>query len=128
VALVKSACDSVLPAHGEVKIAARWLHDLINELPKNLAPRTIELPAVENLMKHDRASGYLHVAHAGSFPVPLECDNYAVLVNALPGFDAAFESVLPNVREYVVVGLKTSVDRLEIAETCVSHGYRFLKT
>jgi hypothetical protein len=126
--LIELARDRVLFAHAEIEIATRWLNDLIHELPEDFPPRAIELFAVENLVKHDRASGHLNVAHAVALPVPLKCDNYAVLVYALLRLDAAFKSVLPNVRKHIPVGLKVSVDRLEIAQTCVSHGYRFLKT
>jgi hypothetical protein len=35
---------------------------------------------------------------------------------------------LPNMREDVPVGLEMPVDRLEIAQTRVAHGYFFLNT
>jgi hypothetical protein len=127
VALVEPECDCVFP-HTQIEIAARGFHDLTHELLEDPPASAIELTAVENLMKHDRASGHLHAAHAGSFPVPLECDNYAVLEDALVRLDAVFESVLPNVRESVPMRLEMPVDRTEVTETRVSHGYRFRKT
>lgn len=121
VALVESAGDRVLLAHTEVEIAARWLHYLRDELPEDPPARAVELLAVENLVKHDRASGHLHAADAGAFFVLLVNDDDAVLVNAMVCLDAAFECVLPNVREHIPVGLEMPIDRFEIAETRVSH-------
>jgi len=121
VAFVESANDCVLTAHGKVKIAARCPHDFVHELPEDPAARTIELISVKNLVQHDRASGHLHVSHAGTFPVLLVCDDHAVLVDALPRCDLALELVLPNVRKHVPVRSEMPVDRLKIVETCVSH-------
>jgi hypothetical protein len=61
--------------------------------------RTIELIAVKNLVKHDRASGHLNVAYAGAFPVLLVGDDDAVLIDALVRLDPVLECILPNVRE-----------------------------
>lgn len=79
-------------------------------------------------MKHDRACGHMHVAYASAFPVLLVGDHHSVLVDALPRLDTTLQSVLPDVGEYIAVGLKMPVDRVEVTETRVSHGYRFLKT
>lgn len=127
VALIKSARDLVFPPHAQVQIAASGLHDFIHEFPKNSPARAAELVAVENLMKHDRASGHIDVAHASAFPVLLVCDNNTVLVDALVPLDAALQRVPPNVREHVPVGLKMPVDRLEIAQTRVAHGLLLLE-
>lgn len=127
-AFVESACDYVFPPHAEIEIAARRLDDFIHELLKNSPTRAVELMAVEDLVQHDRACGNLHVAHTGAFPVLLVCDHHTILVDALTCRDPTLERVTPHMRENVGAGLKMSVDRLEVTETCVSHGYRFLKT
>jgi len=79
-------------------------------------------------MQHDRASGHLHIAHGSPLPVLLVRDDDAVLPDAPVRLDAAFECVLPNVREHISVGLKLSVDSREITESRVSHRYFFLNT
>jgi hypothetical protein len=57
--------------------------------------------AVEYLVKHGRASGHMHIAHAGAFPVLLVRDHHAVLIDALPCLDAAFQCVLPDVNPFL---------------------------
>lgn len=128
VALVESAGDRVFSAHGKVKITASWLYDLVHELKENPATRAVELVTVENLVKHDRASGHQHITNASPFSVLLVSDYHAVLIDTLPRLDAAFQCILPNVRKHIPVGLEMPVDRLEVAETRVSHGYFLLKT
>jgi len=128
VALIELAGDRVVLAHTQVEIAARWLHNLVHKLLEDFPPRAVELPGVQDLVQHDTASWNLHLAHAGPLLVLLERNRDAVFVDALPRLDAALERVLPNMREHIPVGLKVSVNRLEIAQTRVSHGYRFVKT
>jgi hypothetical protein len=124
---VESACDHVLFSHTQVEIAARGLHDLVHEPLEDLPPCTIELIGVENLVKHNRASGNLNLANLRAFPVLLVRDHNTVLANALPCFDTALESISPDVRENISVPLEVRVDRLEVAETRVAHDYFFLK-
>jgi hypothetical protein len=121
VALVKLVGDRVVLAHTQVEIAARAVHDLTHELIEDPPTSPVELTAVEDLVQHDRASRNSHVANAGAFLIFLPDDDDAALIDALVPLDAAFESVLPDVREHIPVGLKLSVDRLEIAQTRVSH-------
>jgi len=125
---IESACDRVLCSHAEVQIAARWLHDLVHELPEDSAARAVELVTIENLVQHDRPGWNLHIADAGSLPILLVRDDNTVLIDALAILDAALERILPDVREHVPVGLEMPVDRFEIAETRVAHGYFFLNT
>ena len=126
--LVESARDPVLPAHGEVEIAARSLDNFVHEVSEHATTRPVELIAVENLVKHDRTSGHLHVAHVGALLVLLVRDHYTVLIDALFRPDLALELVLPNVGKNIPARLELLVDRLEIAETGVPHDYFFLKT
>jgi len=128
VALIESACDHIFPSHTQVQIAASRLYDLAHELLQDFATLAAELAAVQNLVKHDRASGNLHVAHAGAFPVSLVHHNHAVLIDALVRPDAALQPVLSDMWEHVALRLEVPVDRREIAQTGVSHGYRLLKT
>src|SRR5208282_2644450 len=128
VAFIKLARDLVFLAHTQVEVAARWLHDFLHELPEHFPPCPVELPGVEDLMQHDRACRDLHRTHGSPLPVLLVCDHHAVLPDAMVRLDPPLQRVLPDVREHVPVGLEMPVDRLEIANTRVAHGYFFLNT
>jgi hypothetical protein len=96
VALVEVArCCVVLAhgAHGKVEVAARGFHDFLDELFKYATPRAVELIGVENLVKHDRASGHLNIAH-GSSGIALK------MATRLPRYSAT-EGSLPSSQELV---------------------------
>ena len=53
---------------------------------------------------------------------------HAVLPDAMVRLDPPLQRVQSDMRKYIPVGLEMPVDRLEIAESRVSHGYFLLKT
>ena len=123
VPLIETASKHVLFPDSEVKVAAGWLHDFVNELPEDPAACTVELVTVENLVKHNRASGHRHITNASPFSVSLVGNNDSVLIDTLVRRDATLECVLPNVREHIAMRLEVPVDRLEVTETRVSHHF-----
>jgi hypothetical protein len=74
-------------------------------------------------MKHDRASGHLHISDAGALLVLLVRNHNTLLVHALVRLDAAFQSVLPNVREHILALLEVLANLSQVIERCVLHNF-----
>jgi hypothetical protein len=105
-ALVELGSRGVLLPDAKVELTSQWPDYLGAEPFEYTPPCSTELLRVHDLMERDGPSRHFNVADRRAFLVLLVGDDNAILIDALSGEDSSQQSVLPDMRGHLAVGME----------------------